>query len=188
MASAIIRAVRTISGNQPAIRRIIEGATETFNAGVPVFVAVADGGVEESLTLDDNGAGDNIKAIAGFSKEPGANLAATGVAETLTFGSVQNQAAAVNIPRGAPINDGRVGFEVANPDSVFRGQVGPAQSAVATLVGTDLGLSRDTDGSWFVDTTATGANQIAVTVVAIDADDARGVQFTVLPAAMQVAA
>ena len=188
MASAVIFATRTVSGNQPVMRSLIEGAGETFLSGVPVFIAIADGGLEEALTLDDNGAGDNIDALAGFSKEFGNNLTATGVGEELSFGRVPNQSAAINIPRGAPISDGTIKVEVAAQDTVFFGQVGPAQTPTAVDVGVNFGLTRDTDAHWFVDLTATGANQIAVTIVKLHPDDPRGVFFTVLEAAAQMVA
>lgn len=188
MASAVIFATRTVSGNQPVLRRLTEGVGETFLRGVPVFVAIADGGLEEALTLDDNGAGDNIRALAGFNKESGNNLVTVGVGVELSFGDVQNQPSAINIPRGAPIVDGRIGVEVAAADTVFFGQVGPSQTPVAADVGQTFGLTRDTDGSWFVDRTATGANQIAVTTVGLHPDDPRGVYFTVLEAAAQMVA
>lgn len=188
MASAVIFATRTVSGNQPVMRRLTEGVGETFLRGVPVFLASADGGLEEALTLDDNGAGDNTRALAGFNKEPGNNLVTVGVGVELSFGSVQHQTLAINIPRGAPLVDGRIGVEMAAADTVFSGQVGPAQTPVIADIGKTFGLTRDTDGSWYVDRTATGANQIVVTIVGLHPDDARGVFFTVLEAAAQMVA
>ena len=188
MASAVIFATRTVSGNQPVMRRLAEGVAETFLRGVPVFVAIADGGLEEALTLDDGGAGDNIRALAGFNKEPGSNLVTVGVGVELGFGTVPNQPSAINIPRGAPISDGRNGIEMAAADTVFSGQVGPAQTPVIADVGQTFGLTRDTDGSWFVDRTRTAANDIVVTIVGLHPDDPRGVFFTVLEAAAQMVA
>lgn len=202
MASAEIHAIQTVSGNQPRIRRIIEEAGQTFVSGTPLMIKAADGGMQawDGATV--------VAGIAGFSKEFGANLAATppspltttlGIggpagaqgAKVLTFGSVSFQPAAINIPRGAPINDGRTGFETADNDSVFYGQVGPAQVTAATDVGKTYGLTIDTDGHWYVDKTKTGASAV-VQIVKLDPNDLsttpRGVYFVVLPAAAQLVA
>lgn len=175
MASAIIRSIRTVSGNQPNSRRVKEAATQTFKQGVPIQINAAGFAIEwDGVTTTG--------AIAGISAEGGANLTTAGVPKQQgTFGSVPNQAAAVNIARGAPINDGRVGIDTSVRDTVFRGQVGPAQSAVQALVGDELGLTKDADGQWFVDTTKTLAADTVVRVVALDPDDtARGVHFVFL--------
>jgi hypothetical protein len=192
LASIEIHAVQTVSQNQPRVRRIIEEASQTFLPGTPVSIASADGGVAawNGTTL--------ANAIAGFSLEAGNNLAALGTnpsaavtpAQSLTFGSVPNESSAKNI--GRPLfNDGRIGFEVATTDTVFRGQVGPSQTALATDVGVNYGLTKDTDNHWYVDKTKTGANAV-VTVVKLDPGDQsaspRGVYFTVMPAAAQLVA
>lgn len=202
MASAEIHSVQSTSGNQPRMRRIIEELGQVFLSGVPVQIVPADGGVKEwdGATL--------ANAIAGFSKESASNLAATppspltttiGIggpagaqgAKVLSFGSVPFEPSAVNIPRGAPLNDGRVGFEVSDNDSIFLGQVGPAQTTVAGDVGKTYGMTKDTDNHWFVDKTKTGANAV-VQIVKLDPNDLsatpRGVYFVVLPAAAQIVA
>lgn len=178
MSSIEIHAVRTGSGNQPAVRRIIEELTQTFLPGTPVIITAADGGV---AVWGGNPAATPL--IAGLSLETASSLAATGVAKTLTFGKVPNEAAAVNIPRGAPLNDGRVGFEVANSDSVFKGQVGPIQTTAVTDVGLVYGLTLDADGHWYVDKTKVTINVDAcVKVVGLDQfDTTRGVFFQVVP-------
>ena len=193
MASAEIHAVGTVSGNQARMRRIIEEASQTFLVGVPVQIAAGDGGLKEwdGTTL--------ANAIAGFSKEAGNNLAALGVAPTaavpsaqsLTFGSVPFQTSAKNI--GRPLfNDGRIGFEVAEADNVFQGQINPTgQTLAATDVGKTYGMTKDSDGHWFVDKTKTGANAV-VQIVKLDPGDRsatpRGVYFVVLAAAAQLLA
>lgn len=168
------------------MRRIIEEAGQVFLSGTPVEIKTStDGGV---IPWDGATAAD---AIAGFSKEAASNLGTTGVAKTLSFGSVPYETAAVNIPRGAPLNDGRVGFEVATPDTVFVGQVGPAQTTAASDVGKQYGLTIDADNHWFVDKTKTGASAV-VEIVKLDPDDQsatpRGVYFIVMPAAAQLVA
>ncbi len=184
MASAEIHAVQTLSGNQPRMRRIIEEATQTFVNGTPVQVSAVDGGVQawDGVTI--------AQGISGFAYEPASNLTTTGVAKTLSFGSVPFEASAVNIPRGAPLNDGMVGFEVATDDNVFKGQVGPAQTAVNADVGKQYGM-KDTDGHWYVDRTKNnvGVNTV-VTVTKLDPQDQsatpRGVYFQITTPAQQL--
>jgi hypothetical protein len=202
VASAEIHAIQSVSGNQPRIRRIIEELGQVFLSGVPVQIVAADGGVKEwdGATLSN--------AIAGFSKEAASNLAATpaspltttiGIggpagaqgAKVLSFGAVPFETSALNIPRGAPLNDGRMGFEVATLDTIFYGQVGPAQNTVAGDVGKQYGMTKDADNHWFVDKTKTGANAVVI-IVKLDPNDLsatpRGVYFTVLQSAAQVVA
>jgi hypothetical protein len=201
VASAEIHSIQSVSGNQPRMRRIIEELGQVFLSGVPVQIVPADGGVKEWDTTIAN-------TLAGFSKEPASNLAATapspltttiGIggpagaqgAKVLTFGAVPFEPSAINIPRGAPLNDGRVGFEPSDADTIFYGQVGPAQTTVAGDVGKLYGLTKDADNHWFVDKTKTGASA-AVSIVKLDPNDLsatpRGVYFVVLPAAAQLVA
>ncbi len=193
MASIEIHSVQTVSGNQARVRRIIEDDAQTFLQGVPVQIEAADGGVQEwdGTTV--------AFGIAGFSLSAASNLTTTGVAKTLTFGTVPNETSAVNIPRGAPLNDGRVDFETSSIDTIFRGQVGPAQTALVTDVGVQYGMTKDSDGHWYVDKTKTtvGTNTV-VTITKLDPVDQggyplsvppttpRGVYFQVMPAAAQV--
>jgi hypothetical protein len=186
VASIEIHSVQTTSGNQPRMRRIIEEAGQVFLSGVPVQVKTAtDGGIIEwdGATV--------ANALAGFAKEAASNLGVTGTAKTLSFGSVPNEASAVNIPRGAPLNDGRIGFEAADNDTVFLGQVGPAQTTAATDVGKQYGMTKDADNHWFVDKTKTGGSAI-LEIVKLDPNDQsatpRGVYFVILPAAAQITA
>ncbi len=178
MASIEIHSVQTVSGNQARVRRIIEDDAQTFLAGTPVSIEAADGGVQawDGSTV--------AFGIAGFSLEAASNLVTAGVAKTLTFGSVPNEASAVNIPRGAPLNDGRVGFETATEDTVFRGQVGPSQTALATDVGVSYGMTIDSDGHWYVDKTkSTVPTNTVVTIVKLDPTDQGGYPLSTPPAA-----
>lgn len=192
MASAEIHSVQTVSGNQPRMRRIIEEASQTFLPGTPVQIASGDGGLKAwDGTTVANG-------IAGFSKEAGNNLAALGVIPTAAVnpnpqpsgGSVPFQASAVSITRPY-FRDGRIGLEIAVADTVFLGQVGPAQTALATDVGKQYGLTIDGDNHWYVDKTKTGGSAV-VEIVRLDPNDQasspRGVYFIVLPAAAQLVA
>jgi hypothetical protein len=192
VASTEIHSVQTVSGNQARVRRIIEEATQTFLQGTPVMIA-ADGGVKawDGTTV--------AFGIAGFSLSGASNLTTLGVAKTLTFGTVPNESSAVNIPRGAPLNDGRVDFETSSIDTIFKGQVGPAQTVTAANVGVSYGMTKDSDNHWYVDTTKTtvGTNTV-VSITKLDPVDQggfplatapttpRGVYFQVLPAAAQV--
>lgn len=170
MASAVIYAARTVSGNSPATRRLLEEATQSFLLGVPVQMDTATGGIQEwdGATI--------TRGIAGISKEAGSSLTTTGVAKQVTFGSVPNQSAAVNIAR-PPFNDGKVGVEIANDDNIFFAQVGPAQTVADTDVGKYYGMTKDTDNHFFVDKTKAtqGTNTVCVIVKRHDDDLTRGV-------------
>ncbi len=201
MASALIASKRTISGNQPQIRRLPEEALQTFLDGTPVQLAAADSGVQawDGVTV--------VNGIAGFAKEIASNLAATGVQPTFVVGSavgpntigavkanlgpgtradVPNQPAARTIFRGAPYNDTRIGFEVANGDTVFYGQVGPLQVTAASDVGKQYGLTKDTDGHWFIDKTKVGGNAVLTVVKQDPIDVTRGLHFQINQAAQQI--
>ena len=178
MASIEIHSVQTISGNQARVRRIAEEATQNFLQGTPVMIA-ADGGVEawNGTTI--------AFGIAGFSLSAGSSLTTTGVPKTLSFGTVPNEASAVNIPRGAPLNDGRVDFETASIDTIFHGDVGPSQTALASDVGVEYGMTLDTgDNHWYVDKTKTtvGTNTV-VTVVALAPESIGGYPLSIAPSA-----
>ena len=192
MASSEIHSVQTISGNQARQRRIIEEAGQTFLSGTPVQIASGDGGLKawDGTTLTN--------AISGFSKEAANNLAALGVIPTAAVnpnpqpssGSVPNEASALNITRPF-FRDGRIGFETSTDDTIFQGQVGPSQTALATDIGVPYGMTKDADNHWYVDKTKTGASAV-VEIVKLDPGDQsatpRGVYFVVLAAAAQIIA
>lgn len=188
MASSKIRAVRTTTDNQPVIRRLLEDDAETFESHTPVALdangyVIAWGGA----TLDGL-----IGSIIGIALESGSNLTTQGVAETLSFGSVPYQSSAHNIPRGAPINDGRVGVLCAREETVFKAQINPTgQSLAQTDIGDVFGMTIDTDGHWYIDKTKTGADAV-VTIVERDpnedtlADSVRRMAYFVfMPARVQ---
>jgi hypothetical protein len=196
MASSEIHSIQTVSGNQPRIRRLPEEAGQVFLPGTPVQLAAGDGGVKawDGVTV--------AFGIAGFSKEFGNNLAALGVTPTAavnptpqpsTGQAVPFQPLAVSISRPL-FRDGRQGFEVSVADTVFLGQVGPAQFTLATDVTKQYGMTQDADGHWYVDKTKTGAAAV-VEITRLDPNDqnpigvsSRGVYFIVLPAAAQLVA
>lgn len=192
MASALIQERGTISGNQFRMERINEDAAQLFLAGTPLQINPANGALKawDGVTL--------ANGIAGISKEFGANLVAAGVplgtngpaagnvptvGGGITFGGaggVQNEPLASNLSRPY-FNDGKTGIILPVGDSLFYGQVGPAQTTLATDVGKQYGLTKDVDGHWFVDKLKLGANA-AVQVVYLDTwDTARGVLFAFLP-------
>jgi hypothetical protein len=177
VASIEIHSVQTVSGNQARVRRIVEDDLQTFLQGVPVQLDVVDSTIQEwdGVTI--------LQGIAGFSLSYASNLVTAGVPKTLTFGTVPNETSAVNIPRGAPLNDGRIDFEVASDDTVFRGQVGPAQTLTQANVGKQYGLTKDTDGHWYVDLTklTVGTNTV-VTIVKLDPTDQGGFPLATPPA------
>ena len=171
---------------------MIEEAAQTFLPGTPVSIASGDGGLQAWN-------GSTITAgVAGFSKEGANNLAALGVIPTAAVnpnpqpasGAVPNEPSAQNITRPF-FRDGRVGFEVAVADTVFLGQVGPAQTALATDVGVQYGMTKDADNHWYVDKTKTGGSAI-LEIVKLDPNDQsatpRGVYFVVLPTSAQIVA
>lgn len=182
MASGVIYAVGTQSGNQPRIRRISEKATQTFLMGVPLQFDTVAAGMKEWDGVTVAG------GIAGVSKEPASNLAATGVKQfqTLSNSPVPNQPLAQAIVRGAPYNDGRTGFEIADSDIMFWAQVGPAQTTLATDVTTLVGMTKDGDGHWFVDKTKVGGQAVCQIVKLDTIDTVRGVFIAFLPAAQQI--
>src|SRR5258708_20010641 len=168
MATAEMHSVQSISGNQPRIKRVIEEAGQTFLPGTPVQVAAGDGGLQAWVQ--------GATKIAGFSKEAGNNLAALGVLPTAAVnpnpqpssGSVPFEASAVSITRPF-FRDGRIGVEMANTDTIFQGQVGPAQTALATDVGVTYNLTKDADNHWYVDKTNT--TNLVATIVKLDPAD-----------------
>jgi hypothetical protein len=195
MASALIQERETVSGNQWRMQRIFEDAGQTFLQGTPLQINTADGGLKawDGVTI--------ANGIAGISKEFGANLTTVGIplGTTIpankvqnagggqTYGSVQNEPAAQNLSRPY-FNDGMTGIILVIPDNVFYAQVGPTQTVTTTDIGKQYGLTKDTDGHWFVDKTKTGASAVC-TVIGFDQyDTARGVLITFLPAVAQIQA
>jgi len=162
---------RTTTDSQASIRRYQEKAAQTFKFGTPVFRDNAvDGGVAEW-----SGVVATTK-VAGVAVEPASNLTTVGVKKTLTFGEVQNQPSAVNIPRGAPINDGKIGVQLADDTTEFQVQTLDTVAALETDVGKAFGLTKDTNGYWFIDKTK--SDSIVITgVYAGDAGRLGGREF-----------
>jgi hypothetical protein len=189
-----IQPVESLSGNQFRAFRIIEELTQTFKVGTPVSLAAGDGGVQAWVA---NTQGPGVGGICGISYEAASNLTATGIGApvpfspllglgaTVTFGSVPNQTSAKNIPHGAPLNDGRVGFILPAADVIFSatfGNAGNTATPAATNVGKQYGLSIDSGSNfWYVDTSKTTAGTNTVcTVIALDLRDVPGAGTRVL--------
>ncbi len=185
--SAEMKVVRTVSGNSPLVNRIIENAAQTFLRGTVVQIDAATGSIEEW-----DGATYAV-GIAGIAAEFSSDLTTAGVAETpgALSNRVPYQASALLIPLGAPPNDGKIGVQVANLDNVFYGQTD--DTVVQADVGDQFGLTKDTDGHWYVDQTknTVGVNT-AVVIVGLDPLDQgtprRGVFFQFVAAVMQLQA
>ena len=139
-----------------------EDAGETFLAGTPVQIAAGLVQEWDGTTVVDG--------VAGISDIDASNLATAGAGAagpftgigfpgtSTTFGSVPNEPDAVNIPRGAPFSTGQTLFAVARTQTYFRGQfdnTNHTNAASITPVQADInaeyGLTKDTDGHWFVD-------------------------------------
>lgn len=197
MASSLIQERGTVSGNQFRMQRINEDSAQTFLGGTPTQINNATGALKawDGVTISNG--------IAGISKEFGANLTTAGVplgttqppagpgaigpGGGITFGTVQNEPAAVNLSRPY-FNDGKTGIVLAIPDNLFYAQVGPAQVTAQTDIGKQYGMTKDTDGHWFVDKTKTGASAVLVITALDNWDTARGVTFAFLAGVGQITA
>ena len=137
------------------IMRISEKSSNTQLIGTPCFVDTT-GFALERTAIDDG-----TKVIAGFTVEAAHNLTTSGTKKDLTYGSVQNQSSAVNIPIGAPISDGTLGFYVASQMVLFKAKTDDAHTLAQADIGgvpstSTFGLTKDgTSNYWFVDTTIT---------------------------------
>ena len=140
----------------PQTRRLLEKATQTFLQGTPVVVETSSGYLIASPTLS------SALTIAGFSQEKAGNLTTSGTAQTLNQGAPINQPNAVIIPGGAWPSDGRNGVWIADDDTIFIGIVDSDQTPAITDVGKIYGLTKASDGFWFVDKDITAAASGAI--------------------------
>ena len=165
--SAEIHSIQSISGNQPRIRRLPEAATQTWLPGTPLALNASGFviPVASPIATFTNTQG----AIIGLAKEASASLATAGVPLQQTFGSVPNEASAVNISRPY-FNDGLTGVEVADQDTIFLAQVGT--TVTQANVGLAYGMTKDTDNHWYVDLAKStfGTNTVCI-IVKIDPND-----------------
>lgn len=178
MATAPMRAIRTISGNQPLIRRLPQHALESFLAGTPVMAQTGLIVVAWNGTSYQTGV---ILGIAQYDANP--SITVDGTPAQQSFGSVPNEASAVNLSRPFFDQDGNVSIELGVPDSVFYGQVGPTHVNTDATLGVAYGMTKDSDNHWYVDTTKTTSSAVC-TVIKRDPNDNRGVHFTFLAASV----
>lgn len=174
------------------IRRLAEKATQTFLIGTPVQIEVASGFIQACAAIVSAA----TALIAGFATEFANNLSSSGVAKTLTYGSVQNQSAAVLIPVGAPPSDGTMGFHEAVDSTIFVGVKGDgADNTLAVIAQTDLGaiygLTKDAGNNyWYIDhniTTVNGGACVQITDLIDPVGTLNGkLGFKVLHAAQQL--
>lgn len=142
-----------VNASVAPMMRISEKASDTQLIGCPCYVD-ATGFALERTAIDDG-----TKVLAGFTVEAAHNLASSGVGVTLNYGSVQNQSGAKNIPVGAPIADGTLGFYVANNQVLFKAKTDILHALAQADIGTICGLTKDgTCNQWFVDTTDNTVN------------------------------
>ena len=169
-----IRAVKTISGNQPQIVAYKEKAGQTFLGGTPCQLTAGVLLAWDGVTITNG--------ILGVVLNDGANLATDGAGApgafgsvgapgaSVTFGKVLNQTSAVNIPHGAPMVDGRNLSQIANNDTIYEAQVDNNTGANFTLLAADIGatfgMTKDATGHWYVDRAKTGASAVAVILAA----------------------
>jgi hypothetical protein len=155
-----IEVVSTTSGNQDAIQNYLEAASQTFKAGTPVELngsgnvipwdgtTIADIilGVALVQAFNYATAGAGASPIFGSIGFPGG---------TPTFGTVQNQPSAVNLLHGSPFANGLTIVAIANQDTIFEAQTdassGGTYNPTTALIGTQLGLTADANGYWYVD-------------------------------------
>ena len=178
--SAPLQERGTVSGNQPRMDSSTnEATTQTFKIGTPVQLT---SGLVAEWAGDPNTT--NGTLIYGVTKADGASIVTAGTPVQKSFGSVPFESSANKYLRPY-FNDAKAKVVLANDDTVFYGQIGAASIPAACVVGARFGLTKDTDGHWYVDTSKTtvtaGSENVAVEIVGFDTwDTARGVLFKFL--------
>jgi hypothetical protein len=158
--------VKTISGNQEFfLYNAMEASGMTFVQGTPVQKATS-GGKSGYWINSTPSNGSTQVIIGGISYLAGNNFATNGAGVSPpfgsigfpggpTYGSVQNQSAAVNVLHGAPFLNGLITGGQANLDTIWEIQVdassGGTYNATNTLVGSTIGLNIDSSGFWYAD-------------------------------------
>lgn len=192
--------VQEKAGTTPFTNAIAEANGETFLSGTPVqlnssgYVQAWDGttvsagilGVSESfgLNLGTSGAGAPVPPFGGI----------TGTGAIQTYGSVPNQPSAVNIALGTPISDGRTLYMEPREATIFQalfdnsnGTVAADYTPVQTDIGTNYGLTKDSNGLWYVDKHKTGGSAVLQIVALPQGSIVNAlVNFVFLTAAVQV--
>ncbi len=139
----------------PQTQRLPQKGSLTIKRGTPVVLS-------SGFLIERTAIGGTTNVVAGVCDQPGDNLATDGTAPIggsgTTYGSVPNQASAVNIPIGAPMADGLMGCLIANDLTKFQGVTDAAHTTANTDIGSIFGLTKgSTTGNWFIDTTITTA-------------------------------
>jgi len=150
------------SDSLPTVQRLPEKAALTIKRGTPVFLS--SGYIIERTAISSVA----TAIVAGIVGEAGHNLTADGTAQGgMTYGSVQNQPAAVNIAIGSPFADGNIEVIEAIDETIFRGKTDAAHTVGVADIFAQYGLTKDaTSGLWFVDTTiVTAATGTCVEVI-----------------------
>lgn len=155
--------VRSAGGTGfPKTKREGEGATQTFNLGVPTMLS--SGNLVELTTAADN-------LVYGVNYEPPHNLTTANTSQELSEAKPPNQPSGVTTPVGAWVRDGKLGVYLANSENVFSIMMKDGQTfAQADLVaGTKYGIVKDaTTGFWFLDETIVAGNAIKLTLLGVD--------------------
>lgn len=172
-----INSVETTTGLTPFTASIPEKSGQTFKLGVPTQLNAGFLQEWDGTTLTN--------AIAGFSMIPASNLGSNGKGapgafsqigppgSIQTYGSVPNQPSAANIAVGAPITDGRTLVESAIAPTIFEatfdnsaGTTAPDYTPTQAQIGTQFGMTKDANGSWYVDggKVTAGTNTVVVMV------------------------
>lgn len=164
-----------------------EAASLTFKQGTPI--AMGTGGTAGYYIAWAGTDPAGAPSILGISDQFGQNLTTNGVQKPGSFGSVQNQSAALNLYYSGPVSPSGVGgcgipFPVWGKGNRFTavfGNAGAAATPALSDVGKFYGLTLDTGGNyWYVDKSkATQGTNTAVRVVDIDpATSANGANIT----------
>lgn len=152
--------VNTVSGNQEAIQNYLEAASQTFKGGSPVELNGSGNVIAwDGTTLANKILG--VCLVGGF------NYATAGAGAsplygsigfpggTPTYGTVPNQTAAVNLLHGSLFATGLTIVATNLQDTVFEAQVdasgGSTFAATTSNVGSQFGLTVDSNGFWYVD-------------------------------------
>lgn len=167
---------QTKSGNTDMTDAPQEAAAQTFFKGTPVQLA-ASGFVQawDGITIN--------AGILGVAMEDAHNLASNGAGAPgaftpvgfpgtgTTFGQVQNQPSAVNIPEGAPLSLGYILVNEANLDTIFIAQCDNSTNSGAVTptqatFGQQFGLTKDASGHWYIDFAKTipGTNTVLTVI------------------------
>jgi hypothetical protein len=156
---AKILVVKTTNNTTELTNTEQEAAGQTFFSGTPVQLNAGNIQAWDGITI--------VAGLAGVALEDAHNLASAGLGAPsafvpvlfpgtgVTFGKVQFQPAAVNIPEGAPFSLGMLTYAEAVMDTIFEAQTdnstGIATTPTKANIGTQYGLSQDVNGFWYVD-------------------------------------